>query len=66
MDNDPCQTRKKAMSALTQIECKLHPILSRSPDINPIENVFHLVKKMLQKQAIEQNITNESFDAFKT
>ena len=66
MDNDPCQTSKKAMSALTQIECELHPIPSHSPDINPIENVFHLVKKMLQKQAIEQNITNESFNAFNT
>ena len=66
MDNDPCQTSKKAMLALTQIECELHRIPLRSPDINPIENVFHLVKKMLQKEAIDQNITKESFDAFKT
>ena len=61
-----CQTSKKAMLALTQIECELHRIPPRSPDINPIENVFHLVKKMLQKEAIDQNITKESFDAFKT
>ena len=52
--------------ALTQIECELHRIAPRSPNINPIENVFHLVKKMLQKEAIDQNITKESFDAFKT
>ncbi|CAB4014173.1 Transposable element Tcb1 transposase [Paramuricea clavata] len=45
MDNDPCQTSKKAMLALTQIECDLHRIPPRSPDINPIENMFHLVKK---------------------
>ena len=57
MDNDPCQTSKKAMLALTQIECELHRIPPRSPDINPIENVFHPVKKMLQKEAIDQNIT---------
>ena len=43
------------MLALTQIECELHRIPPRSPDINPIENVFHLVKKMLQKEAIDQN-----------
>ena len=24
MDNDPCQTSKKAMSAINQIECELH------------------------------------------
>ena len=66
MDNDSYQTSKKAMLALTQIECELHRIPPRSPDINPIENVFHLVKKMLQKEAIDQNITKESFDAFKT
>ena len=61
--NDPCQTSKKAMLALTQTQCELHRIPPRSPDIYPIENVFHLVKKMLQKEAIE---TKESFDAFKT
>ena len=67
MDNDPCQTSKKAKLALAQIECKLHRIPPRSPDINPIDNIFHLVKKMLQKEAIEYNIiTKESFDAFKT
>ena len=59
MDNDPYQTSKKAMSALTQIKCELHRIPRHSPDINPIENILHLVQKMLQKQAIEQNITNE-------
>ena len=67
MDNDPCQTSKKAKLALAQIECKLHRIPPRSRDINPIDNIFHLVKKMLQKEAIEHNIiTKESFDAFKT
>ena len=65
MDNDPSQTSKKAMSALSEIECDLHEILPRSPDLNPIENVFNLVKKTLEKQAIERNITKESFNEFK-
>ena len=37
------------MLALTQIECKLHWIPPCSPDINLIENVFHLVKKNAAK-----------------
>ena len=44
MDNDPCQTSKKALSALVQIECDLHRTPSHSPDLNLIENVFHLEK----------------------
>ena len=39
MDNDPCQTSRKAMSAINQIECELHQIPACSPDLNPIENV---------------------------
>ena len=50
MNNDPCQTSKKAMLALTQIECELYRIPPRSPDINPIENVFHLEKKKCCKR----------------
>ena len=65
MDNDPCQTSKKALSALVDIECDLHRIPPRSPDLNPIENVFHLVKKKLEREAIHCNITKESFDRFK-
>ncbi len=57
IDNDSSQTSKKAMSALSEIECNLHEIPPHSPDLNPIENVLNLVKKALEKQAIEQNIT---------
>ena len=45
VDNDPCQTSRKTMSAINQIECELQQIPARSPDLNPIENVFHLIKK---------------------
>ena len=45
VDNDPCQTSRKAMSAINQIECEWHQIPARSPDLNPIENIFHLIKK---------------------
>ena len=36
----------------------------RSTDINPTENFFHLVKKQLNRDALEQNITQESYRQF--
>ena len=38
----------------------------RSSDINPSENVFHLVKNLLESEAIQENITCETFEQFKT
>ena len=52
------------MSALKEIECELHQIPARSPDVNPIENVFHIVKTTLEKEAIDLQIRKESFDEF--
>ena len=43
---------------------QLLAIPPRSPDINPIENVFHLIGQDLSWQAVEQNITQESFESF--
>ena len=34
----------------------------RSPDLNPIENIFHIVKKKLQQDALEMIIEREDFD----
>ena len=47
MDNDPSQVSKVAQLALKEIGAELHHIPPRSPCINPIESVFHIVKKML-------------------
>ena len=41
-------------------------IPARSPDLNPIENIFHLIKKKLAKQALNLQIEKESFEEFKT
>lgn len=65
MDNDPSQCSKKSMEALRAIEADLHFIPPRSPDLNPIENVFHLLKRRLQHQTIELKIEKESFEQFK-
>jgi type II secretory pathway component PulJ len=64
MYNDPCQTSKVAMKALEDIEAEMHVIPPHSPDLNPIENMFHLVKNDLQRQAICENNTAESFSEF--
>ena len=65
MDNDPSQVSKLAMSALREIECELSKIPSRSPDLNPCESIFHIVKDSLDDEAIEKHINKESFGDFK-
>ena len=45
MDNDPSQTSKAARKAINDSEETLFEIPPRSPDLNPIENLFHIVKK---------------------
>lgn len=66
MDNDPSQTSKKAMETLDQLGIELQKILPRSPDLNPIENVFNIVKRKLRQDAIEMQITQESWEEFVT
>lgn len=65
MDNDPSQTSNKAFLALNEIEAELHRLPARSPDLNPIENVFHVLKRRLEHEAQEMTITTESFQHFK-
>lgn len=64
MDNDPSQTSKLALEALEEKECELSVIPPRSPDLNCIENIINVVKDSLEKEAIEQNITSETFEEF--
>ena len=65
MDNDPSQRSKAAAKALKDIEAKLLEIPARSPDVDCIENVFNLVKRFLEEEAIALNITKECFEEFK-
>lgn len=66
MDNDPSQTSKASHRAMEQVEAELHKIPPRSPDLNPIENIFHVVKNFLDDEAISFNIRKETFEDFKT
>ena len=35
-----------------------------SPDLNPIENTFHLIGKKLRKDALELNLEKETYEQF--
>ena len=63
-DNCPIQSCAKARKALKDIRAKLFAIPPRSCDLNPIENIFNLVKRDLKAQAIRKNLTYESFEQF--
>ena len=43
---------------------KLLSIPPRSPDINCIEKLFHIVQKLLEQDAVKYNITFETYDKF--
>ena len=66
MDNDPRQRSQADQMALEDIESKFQEIPPRSPDLNPIENIFHLVKRYLANEAISKRITKESFEEFQS
>ena len=47
-------------------QLELHKIPPRSADVNPIENIFHLVKSSLQRETVSRNIVSECFEQFQT
>ena len=63
-DGYPVQNSKKARQALDTVGAIKFSIPPRSPDFNPIEDVFNFVKSELRTQAFEQNINYETFDQF--
>ena len=65
MDNDPSQRSKVPKKAINDSGATLFEIPARSPDLNPIENLFHIVKKQLESQAISECIYQEKWPEFK-
>ena len=63
-DGNPSQNSAEAQLGLDAIGCRLFKIPARSPDLNPIENVFHNIRRKLNSDAVEQNITSETFEQF--
>jgi len=56
VDGDPSQNSKLARKALTSIGAIPFSIPPRSPDLNPIENLFAQVRSHLRKQAQQGRI----------
>jgi len=63
-DRDPSQNSVKAKAALSTVKAVKFDIPPRSPDLNPIENLFHIVKEDLRLNAIEKDITYETKSEF--
>lgn len=64
-DNCPSQNSAMAKEAMENIGAEVVDIPPRSPDLNPIENFFHNVKRKLRQDALAKNITREDFKDFK-
>ena len=64
MDNDPSQTSAKAKHALRSARANMHVIPARSPDLNPIENLFNMARKQIKAEVKEKNISNETWTDF--
>lgn len=63
-DGDPKQTSKVAEEAWKELGCQMFSIPARSPDLNPIENIFHLVRQELANDALVQEIYKENYEDF--
>ena len=63
-DNCPVQNSACVRNVLARKNAELLKIPARSADINCIELFFHLVKVELESQALELNITCESYEEF--
>ena len=60
----PRQNSACAQQALERKGATTFRIPSRSPDLNCIENFFHLVSKKLQTDTIDSNMEKETFEEF--
>lgn len=49
---------------MARCNSELLKIPPRSPDLNPIENIFNIVLKKLEKDALEGGITRELYEEF--
>ena len=63
-DGDPSQNSRLANDAMEEVPCRLFKIPPRSPDLNPIENIFKVVGDKLRKDALEKGIEKETYEQF--
>ena len=63
-DGCPALNSTKARQALDTVGAIKFSIPPRSPDFNPIKNIFNCIKSELRTQAFEKNINYEIFEKF--
>ena len=64
MDGCLRQNSRTALRALAHIGCMVFKIPTKNLDQNPIQNFFNLVVEKLNNEAIEKDITDETFQSF--
>ena len=64
MKTPPPRNCKISQEAMNKIPYRLFMMPPRSPDLNPIENIFHLVGVFLRKDAIMKKIKRETYKQF--
>ena len=63
-DGDPSHNNVKARSAWDDVDPQKFTILARCTDLNPIENIFHIAKRRLRQDALDQQITRQDVAVF--
>ena len=63
-DGNLSKNCKSARLAWEELGANLLKIPPRSPDLNPIENVFHLASQSLNRETIARSITKETYEEF--
>ena len=64
MDGCPRQNSRTGLRAVARIGGLVFKIPPRNLDVNLIENFFDLVVQRLNNEAIEKDITDETFQSF--
>ena len=65
-DGDRSQNAKQSLSAISRSGLEIFPITPRSPDFNPIENIFHLISVQIKQDGLKLDIERETYEEFQT
>ena len=63
-DGDPRQVSMATHCAMDDVVCRMFAIPPRSPDINPIENSYPLVKRQLSSDVIDKTSLKKATNNF--
>lgn len=63
-DGDPSQNSKAARNELRRQHILLFAIPPRSPDLNPIENLFNQIRRSIKEQALQKRLERETKEQF--